>query len=74
MPKSNFRFIHILLIGATVAIFAGCGGKEAVAPADVQEQAFEDLRTDFPWIKFRSSNENVNTEGRLSIVILSRPI
>ena len=46
MLKSNFRFIHVLLIGATVTIFAGCGGKEAVAPADVQEQAFEDLRTE----------------------------
>jgi hypothetical protein len=36
----------VLLIGATVTIFASCGGKDAIAPADVQAQAFEDLRTE----------------------------
>ena len=46
MTRSKYRFMHVLLIGATVTIFAGCGGKEAIAPADVQEQAFEDLRTE----------------------------
>ena len=34
-----------LIIVFTVAV-AGCGGKDAVAPADVEKQAWEDLRNE----------------------------
>jgi len=33
------------LIGVALA-FAGCGGKDAVAPVDVEKQAWEDLRSE----------------------------
>ncbi len=37
---------HFVLVAAAALFLAGCGGKDAVAPADVEEQAFEDLRTE----------------------------
>jgi hypothetical protein len=36
----------VLLLGAILSILASCGGKDAVAPVDVEKQAFEDLRTE----------------------------
>lgn len=34
-----------LLIAIALA-FAGCGGKDAVTPVDIEKQAWEDLRSD----------------------------
>jgi len=48
MPMNNLhcRTHNIALLVVAAVVFAGCGGKEAVAPADVETQAFEDLRTE----------------------------
>ena len=35
-----------LLFAAIACAFAGCGGKDAVAPIEVKKQAFEDLRSE----------------------------
>lgn len=44
-PSKN-RFMYSLLLTVIVTTLAGCGGKDAIAPVDVQAQAFEDLRTE----------------------------
>ena len=36
----------IVLIAISSLILASCGGKDAIAPADIEKQAFEDLRTE----------------------------
>jgi len=35
-----------MLFAAILCAFAGCGGTDAVAPAEVKKQAFEDLRSE----------------------------
>lgn len=42
--RSNKRLV--LLVAATAILLTSCGGKEAVAPVDVEKQAFEDLRAE----------------------------
>ena len=34
-----------MLFAAIACAFAGCGGKDTIAPIEVEKQAFEDLRT-----------------------------
>lgn len=46
MNKLLRRVYPVVMLAAATLILAGCGGKNAVAPADVEEQAFEDLRTE----------------------------
>ena len=42
----RFRAGQALLAGVCIAMFlSACAGKDDVAPADVEKQAFEDLRT-----------------------------
>jgi hypothetical protein len=41
-PNSKFA----ILCASIVLLVAGCSGKENLAPVDIEEQAFEDLRTD----------------------------
>ncbi len=40
------RWKSAMLFAAVACVFAGCGGKDAVAPIEVEKQAFEDLRTE----------------------------
>jgi len=40
------RHQSVWLLIAVVAAFAGCGGKDAVAPVDIEKQAWEDLRSE----------------------------
>ena len=49
MPESRIRITSLgnvccLLVAAIAFSFAGCAGKVAVSPVDVEYQAFEDLR------------------------------
>jgi len=46
MNEAHLPRHPVLLLAAAALAFAGCGGKDAVAPADVEKQAFEDLRTE----------------------------
>jgi predicted nucleic acid-binding Zn-ribbon protein len=46
MNKLSDRIQDLVLLAAAAVVIAGCGGKDAVAPADVEKQAFEDLRTE----------------------------
>ncbi len=40
------RCKSFMLFAAIACVLAGCGGKDAVAPIEVQKQAFEDLRSE----------------------------
>lgn len=44
MHNSHRSRPRIFLLVAAACILASCGGKDAVAPADSEKQAFEDLR------------------------------
>ena len=46
MPVIFKRYQPAWLIIAITFAFAGCGGKDAVAPVDVEKQAWEDLRNE----------------------------
>ena len=46
MPLIMKRHQPAWLLIAVAAAFAGCGGKDAVAPVDIEKQAWEDLRSD----------------------------
>ncbi len=39
------RWKSAMLFAAIACAFAGCGGKDAVAPIEIKKQAFEDLRS-----------------------------
>jgi thiamine biosynthesis lipoprotein ApbE len=57
MNKLRHRIHQITLLAAAAVVFAGCGGKDAVAPADVEKQAFEDLRSEIRDVVADSSRE-----------------
>ncbi len=40
------RWKSAMLFAAVACVFSGCGGNDAVAPIEVENQAFEDLRTE----------------------------
>lgn len=42
---SMFRRCNLFMVAASILI-VGCGGSDAVAPADVEKQAWEDLRVE----------------------------
>lgn len=46
MLEPTNHFYPVLLIAAAAIALAGCGGKDAVAPVDVEKQAFADLRAE----------------------------
>ncbi len=46
MSGLNCHWRSAVLFAAIAFAFAGCGGKEAVAPLEVEERAFEDLRSE----------------------------
>ncbi|RLA21846.1 MAG: hypothetical protein DRQ63_13390, partial [Gammaproteobacteria bacterium] len=52
------RHQSVWLLIAVVAAFAGCGGKDAVAPVDIEKQAWEDLGSEG-----RETNSGPQPEG-----------
>ena len=46
MSGLNCRWRSAVVFAAIAYAFAGCGGKDAIAPIEVERQAFEDLRTE----------------------------
>ena len=46
MFQNDLKRLAIILPALTFLLLAGCGGKEAVAPEDVEQEAFNDLRSE----------------------------
>lgn len=46
MFPNDLKRSAIILQALTILLLAGCGGKEAVAPEDVEQAAFDDLRAE----------------------------
>ncbi len=46
MPRSGSRWKRSLLLAVVISIIAGCAGSDKLSPADVEAQAFEDLRNE----------------------------
>jgi len=46
VPRSSGRWKCSLLLAVIISLIAGCAGKNDLSPADVEEQAFEDLRSE----------------------------
>ena len=46
MPNQTRGSHTVLMLAAAAIVLAACGGKDPVSPADVEAQAFEDLRTE----------------------------
>ncbi len=46
MPRFSDSWNCVLFIAVIVSAIAGCASKDDVSPADVEKQAFEDLRTE----------------------------
>lgn len=46
MPGLICRWKSAMLFAAFACGFAGCGGKDAVAPIEIERQAFENLRSE----------------------------
>jgi len=46
MPRSSGRWKCSLLLAVIISFIAGCAGKYNLSPADAEEQAFEDLRSE----------------------------
>ena len=46
MPRSDSRWKRSLLLAVVISFIAGCAGTYKLSPADVEAQAFEDLRNE----------------------------
>ncbi len=46
MPRSGSRWKRSLLLAVVISFIAGCAGTYKLSPADVEAQAFEDLRNE----------------------------
>ena len=46
MSELIYRWKSAMLFAAVACVFTGCSGKNAVAPIDVERQAFENLRSE----------------------------